>query len=226
MNTGNMFAPGGGMMVPAMGSMTFRPQQQPQQQQGQPSVQPQVQPVLMPVMMMPNANLPGGYQAFMPAMPSVQQQVQPYVMSNPSPNYVTTATAVPVAGRGSASGDREKPLSESRRSAAAAATGDNEGGPSALAPAARADPATRYTGTVIEFDVVAGYGFVHCDALYHVYDHDVFIHKRQFTGLAVGDQIEFNVVHNQRGQPQVREPRFICRQPPKRRLKQRGHTTM
>eukprot|EP01062_Namystynia_karyoxenos_P027199 TRINITY_DN2095_c2_g1_i1.p1 TRINITY_DN2095_c2_g1~~TRINITY_DN2095_c2_g1_i1.p1 ORF type:complete len:226 (+),score=37.54 TRINITY_DN2095_c2_g1_i1:92-769(+) len=208
--------------------MSYSPNQQPQQQPQQ------MQQMVVPVMWMP-ANTSAAPMVVAPmasvgAAGSVQQAL-PVVLAS-GPTVVATATVVPVQEGES----RPRVRGGVRRASVGAAAEEDDDsvppplcdtgahasappgrrGSAAQGDGARADEDKTYTGTVIQFDAVAGYGFVHCKELYSLYGRDIFIHKRQFAGLAIGDRIEFTIVHNNRGQPQVRKPRYIGREPSKR----------
>ncbi|CAD7966285.1 unnamed protein product [Amoebophrya sp. A120] len=70
----------------------------------------------------------------------------------------------------------------------------------------KAPPADKvFSGVIRTFNANLGYGFITCAVLKDQYDRDVFVHKQQFEGLEVGDQVQFKVSVNAKGQPQARE---------------------
>eukprot|EP01062_Namystynia_karyoxenos_P055785 TRINITY_DN46828_c0_g1_i1.p1 TRINITY_DN46828_c0_g1~~TRINITY_DN46828_c0_g1_i1.p1 ORF type:complete len:263 (+),score=22.49 TRINITY_DN46828_c0_g1_i1:258-1046(+) len=119
----------------------------------------------------------------------------------------------------SAAGDQSVGLPSVLTSAPGAEGASELGGSVSAEPPVPVDVdlSRTYKGTVREFDQVAGFGFVYCSELYAKFMRDVFIHRNQFTGLQIGDEIEFRIQLNSRGQPQVREPSFLRRPPPKRK---------
>ncbi|CAD7943847.1 unnamed protein product [Amoebophrya sp. A25] len=75
-----------------------------------------------------------------------------------------------------------------------------------IAGKARKPPADKvFHGVIRTFNQNLGYGFINCPTLKEEYDRDVFVHKQQFEGLEVGDQVQFKVTVNSRGHPQARD---------------------
>ncbi|CAE8646677.1 unnamed protein product, partial [Polarella glacialis] len=60
-------------------------------------------------------------------------------------------------------------------------------------------------GKVKSYNAEKGFGFVSCDATFGKYQRDVFLHKEQAKGLAVGDMVKFKVEVNMQGNPQARQ---------------------
>merc|ERR1719188_2766052 len=107
---------------------------------------------------------------------------------------------------------------------AAAATGAPDaawGGPCAARQAAAAAAAAakaaqeaesenlaekRFFGTIRKFfgDQYTGYGFIDCPESRMRFGYDVYIHGRQLHGCEKGDEVCFNIVRNNKGEPQAR----------------------
>ena len=51
------------------------------------------------------------------------------------------------------------------------------------------EPDKVYQGVIRTFNQNLGYGFIVCHVLKEEYDRDVFVHKQQFEGLELGDQV-------------------------------------
>merc|ERR1719203_2242521 len=49
-----------------------------------------------------------------------------------------------------------------------------------------------------------GYGFIDCEDTKLRFSRDVYIHKNQMHGLAIGDSVSFTIVRNNKGEPHAR----------------------
>eukprot|EP01065_Artemidia_motanka_P015929 TRINITY_DN1963_c2_g1_i3.p2 TRINITY_DN1963_c2_g1~~TRINITY_DN1963_c2_g1_i3.p2 ORF type:complete len:278 (+),score=47.41 TRINITY_DN1963_c2_g1_i3:936-1769(+) len=58
----------------------------------------------------------------------------------------------------------------------------------------------RYRGCVVSYVSTTGFGFITCPEL----GRDVFLHRAQFRGIAVGQDVEFCIEYNKEGKPQAR----------------------
>jgi len=66
-------------------------------------------------------------------------------------------------------------------------------------------PGVLVSGKVKSYNAEKGFGFIDCADTFAKYGRDVFLHKEQADGLAVGDPVLFTVEINPRGQPQARK---------------------
>lgn len=62
----------------------------------------------------------------------------------------------------------------------------------------------RFWGFIRDFNESGGFGFIECAKARQKYGCDVWIHRRQFFGFKVGDEVNFMVSKNHNGQPQAR----------------------
>lgn len=63
-----------------------------------------------------------------------------------------------------------------------------------------------FIGVIRTYNANIGYGFINCQELRELYDHDVFLHKSQYEripDLQIGEKVCFRVQMNMRGQPQA-----------------------
>merc|ERR1712232_1251058 len=65
--------------------------------------------------------------------------------------------------------------------------------------------AGRYSGTIRFFNEAKGFGFIECPEANARYGRDVFLHKADFAGFAVGQDVTFRVEPNKDGMPQARD---------------------
>jgi len=66
-------------------------------------------------------------------------------------------------------------------------------------------PHGAFVGTLKEYNVDKGFGFVECSDSHRLFDTDVFIHKNEvdLMNAAIGDEVTFAVQLNAKGQPQA-----------------------
>merc|ERR1739847_260151 len=65
--------------------------------------------------------------------------------------------------------------------------------------------AGRYRGKIRFFNEAKGFGFIECPEAFAAYKRDVFLHKADFQGFTVGQDVTFKVDLNKEGMPQARE---------------------
>lgn len=63
----------------------------------------------------------------------------------------------------------------------------------------------RYAGKIRFFNADKGFGFVECPVAHQRYGRDVFLHKADFNGFTVGQDVTFKIETNKEGMPQARE---------------------
>eukprot|EP00755_Sulcionema_specki_P037390 Sspe_Gene.22907::Locus_8800_Transcript_1_1_Confidence_1.000_Length_927::g.22907::m.22907 len=59
-------------------------------------------------------------------------------------------------------------------------------------------------GVIKSFNEDTGFGFIRCTQTHKMFKRDVFLHKAQAMGLAIGQQVEFEVELNVNKMPQAR----------------------
>jgi cold shock CspA family protein len=69
--------------------------------------------------------------------------------------------------------------------------------------------ADTHIGVIARFDDKHGYGFIKCSTTWPRFSRDVFLHRMYFRHLAVGDIVSFQLLVNDRGQPQARRIRKL-----------------
>eukprot|EP01062_Namystynia_karyoxenos_P043040 TRINITY_DN31502_c0_g2_i2.p1 TRINITY_DN31502_c0_g2~~TRINITY_DN31502_c0_g2_i2.p1 ORF type:complete len:239 (+),score=39.32 TRINITY_DN31502_c0_g2_i2:150-866(+) len=69
----------------------------------------------------------------------------------------------------------------------------------------------RWRGTIKSFNKVSGYGFVSSPETQKWYGRDVFLQRKEFKGLNVGDTVEFSVLVSHAGMPQARDVLVVHR---------------
>jgi len=63
----------------------------------------------------------------------------------------------------------------------------------------------QWTGTIKSFNEARGFGFITNDELMGHFGADTFLHKVQFTGFEIGQEVTFEVFLNKDGKPQAKE---------------------
>eukprot|EP00929_Paragymnodinium_shiwhaense_P108639 TRINITY_DN7495_c0_g1_i1.p1 TRINITY_DN7495_c0_g1~~TRINITY_DN7495_c0_g1_i1.p1 ORF type:complete len:685 (-),score=154.04 TRINITY_DN7495_c0_g1_i1:296-2350(-) len=81
---------------------------------------------------------------------------------------------------------------------------DLDGGPNYYGGGDQDLGGTMYYGKIRSFSQQKGYGFIECPDTYQMFERDVFIHKNQMGGLAVDQDVIFDVHLNKSGHPQAR----------------------
>eukprot|EP00451_Oxyrrhis_marina_P034304 CAMPEP_0204363996 /NCGR_PEP_ID=MMETSP0469-20131031/40790_1 /ASSEMBLY_ACC=CAM_ASM_000384 /TAXON_ID=2969 /ORGANISM="Oxyrrhis marina" /LENGTH=190 /DNA_ID=CAMNT_0051352819 /DNA_START=11 /DNA_END=583 /DNA_ORIENTATION=- len=71
----------------------------------------------------------------------------------------------------------------------------------------------RFLGRIKSFEPRNGYGFIEC-LEFAEKNCDVFVHKDLMGQLQVGDPVQFNVIYNQKNQPQARNLALTRETPP------------
>jgi cold shock CspA family protein len=66
------------------------------------------------------------------------------------------------------------------------------------------DDENRYYGVIRDYNESGGFGFIECPPAKARFGMDVWIHRRQFFGFQIGEQVSFVVARNHGGQPQAR----------------------
>lgn len=66
-------------------------------------------------------------------------------------------------------------------------------------------PNKEYTGVIKSYNESKGYGFIACEETERLYGRDVFLNKEEVTkhAVAVGENLVFKVILNQKGMPQA-----------------------
>lgn len=77
----------------------------------------------------------------------------------------------------------------------------------------------RHEGTIKSFNETRGFGFIQCDVLMEQFGADVFLHKVQFQGFEVGQEVSFEVFLNKDGKPQGKELLSADGQPGVKKMK-------
>merc|ERR1719188_989129 len=66
-------------------------------------------------------------------------------------------------------------------------------------------PPGKFHGCIKSFNSEKGFGFIQCAQTYGKYQRDVFVHKAQMGGLAVGTYVTFTCEVSKQGMPQARD---------------------
>jgi len=78
---------------------------------------------------------------------------------------------------------------------------------------------SRFVGSIKSFSEKGGYGFITCEEVCSFFEgvSEVFLHRAQFAGFSVGDEVDFAVSINKDGKPQAQDLQPIGGKGAKRR---------
>lgn len=77
----------------------------------------------------------------------------------------------------------------------------------------------RHYGTIKSFNEARGFGFITCDEMHEQFGADTFLHRVQFQGFEIGQQVSFDVFLNKDGKPQAKELAVEEFEPDAKRMK-------